>query len=182
MDIQQLIRSRRTIHEFDKTRTVSTDVIKQAIDDACWAPNHHLTEPWHYYLLGQETAKEICELNRDILTERKGSDIAEHKYQRWMQMPGWLVVSCDRSDDVLRFREDYAACCCAMQNLMLTLWADGIGVKWSTGAITRETRFYELVWVDPEAEQIIGLFWYGYPAVVPQTIRKSVGEVLVELP
>lgn len=182
MDIQQLIRSRRTVHEFDSARHVSADAIKQAIDAACWAPNHHLTEPWHFYLLGQETAKEICELNREVLTATKGSDVAEQKYQRWMQMPGWLVVSCDKSDDELRFREDYAACCCAMQNFMLALWAEGIGVKWSTGSITREERFYELVWVDPEVEQIIGLFWYGYPAVVPQTVRKTAAEVLVELP
>ena len=65
---------------------------------------------------------------------------------------------------------------------MLALWEEGIGVKWSTGTITRDDRFYELVWVDPEVEQIIGLFWYGYPADVPQTVRKAAAEVLVELP
>lgn len=182
MDIHQLIRSRRTIHEFDPQRQVPNEVIKKAIESACWAPNHHLTEPWQYYLLGQETIDAVCELNREIVTAAKGEEMGEQKYQRWKQIPGWLIISCDKSTDQLRYMEDYAACTCAAQNMMLALWEQGIGMKWSTGAITRDKRFYELVWLDPELEHIMGIFWYGYPAVIPQTLRKPVEQVITELP
>ena len=88
-----------------------------------------------------------------------------------------------RSDDELTDRENYAACCCAVQNLMLYLWQHGIGVKWTTGAITREPRFYELLGIDSGVERIVGLFWYGRPKVVPQPQpRRDVGEIAIEMP
>lgn len=182
MDIHTLIRNRRTIHDYDPDKPVADDIIKQAIETACWAPNHHLTEPWHFFLLGQETRESICELNRDIVTVGKGVEVAEKKYKRWKKIPGWLVVSCDKSNDQLRFMEDYAACACAIQNMMLSLWDKGIGMKWSTGAVTRDERFYELVWIDPEQEHVMGILWYGYPAEVPQTVRKPVTQIMTELP
>jgi len=182
MDIQTLIRNRRTIHDYDPAKPVPNDMIRQAIEAACWAPNHHLTEPWHFSLLGQETIGNICELNREIVTASKGADVAEKKLQRWKNIPGWLVVSCDKSSDPLRFMEDYAACACAIQNMMLSLWNQEIGSKWSTGAVARDPRFYELVWLNPECEHIMGILWYGYPAEIPQTPRKPVEQVMTELP
>jgi len=62
------------------------------------------------------------------------------------------------------------------------LWSEGIGVKWTTGAVTRESQFYDLIWVDPAVETVVGLLWCGYPAEIPQTPRKALNEILVELP
>ena len=92
-----------------------------------------------------------------------------------------MVVTCAGSDDPLREREDYAACCCAMQNFCLFLWGHGIGVKWSTGAVTREPRFYEILQADPDAESVVGLFWYGYPAEIPDIDRRPLPEILRKL-
>ena len=70
-------------------------------------------------------------------------------------MPGWLVVTCELSDDALRRREDYAACCCGVQNFMLYLWRHGIGVKWTSGPVIRDPVFYDLIWVDPACEEVV---------------------------
>ena len=78
--LKQLITSRRTIHDFLPNKFPDEKLIKDAIEVACWAPNHHLTEPWHFYLLGQETITSICELNRQIMTDKKGADNAEEKF------------------------------------------------------------------------------------------------------
>lgn len=181
-DIETIIKSRRTIHEFLPSNVPDKDVIKEAIEAACWAPNHHLTEPWRFYLLGRETIESICELNKKMLTVSKGAEAAEKKFKRWMQIPGWLVVTCEQSDDALLFEENYAACCCVIQNLMLSLWGKGIGTKWSTGPVIRDTQFYDLIWVNPDMEKVVGLVWYGYPAEIPKTIRKPLQQVLIELP
>lgn len=149
---------------------------------ARWAPNHKLTEPWHFYLLGPETAQQIVELNAQLVAAEKGKSAGEKKRARWSKMPGWVVLTCDISDDELRQREDYAACCCAAHNMQLYLWSEGIGVKWTTGAVTRDPRFYDLIWVSPEIEKVVGMFWYGYPAHQPETRRKPVNRILVELP
>jgi len=179
--IDELIRSRRTIHEFLPEKPPQT-LIWQAIDLARWAPNHLLTEPWHFYHLGQETALAISRLNAEIISRKKGEPAGQAKWARWSAIPGWLVVTCENTSDSLQSREDYAACCCAIQNLSLYLWSQGVGVKWTTGPVIRDPAFYDLIWVDPELETVVGLLWYGYPAEIPQTPRKPVSEIMVELP
>ena len=181
MDISKIISGRRTIHDF-KPEPVTVEKIKQAIDIARWAPNHHLTEPWHFYLLGKETINAVIELNTELTRIKSGDEVARVKQERWSKMPGWLVITCDNSTDLLRAQEDYAACCCVVQNMMLYLWNENIGVKWSTGGVIRDNRFYDLLWIDPAAETVVGLFWYGYAAEIPVMTRKPLEQTLVELP
>ena len=79
-------------------------------------------------------------------------------------------------------REDYAACAAATQNFMLHLWKAGIGSKWTTGDITRDPRFYEILGIDADREDVVGLVWYGYPKLTPEQSRRGVDEVLTQLP
>jgi hypothetical protein len=48
--------------------------------------------------------------------------------------------------------------------------------------MTRERRFYELVGIDPDAETVVGFFWYGRAKVVPTKKRRDVREITVECP
>ena len=77
-----------------------------------------------------------------------------------------VAVSCVQDGDEIQNREDYAAACCAMQNVALAAWSEGIGMQWSTGPITLEDETYELLGVDREKEYIIGFFYTGYPEEV----------------
>ncbi len=123
------------------------------------------------------------DLVRQIVTEKKNDPRAgEHKAKGWSEKPGWLLVTCRKSDDEVLQQEDYAACCAATQNLMLYLWKAGVGTKWTTGDITRDPRFYEIVGVDPAREFVVGLIWYGYPKLTPTQSRKPPGDVLTRLP
>lgn len=182
MNIEDILRSRRSINSFKPERPPE-DLIRKAIDVARWAPNHHLTEPWCFYLLGEETKKQVIELNAEIVSRNKGAEAGQKKLKKWSDVPGWLVVTMTKSDDPLQHQEDYAACCCAIHNLSLSLWNEGIGVKWTTGDVIREKAFYDLIWVDPDVETVVGLVWYGYPEVIPESTRcKSLDEILVRLP
>lgn len=181
MDVVEVIRRRRTIELFRADPPPRAAVLA-ALDAARWAPNHKHTEPWQFHLLGPETAAAIVELNARLTEASKGAAAAALKRERWSAVPGWLAVTCARSDDPVRQEEDYAACCCAAQNLALALWDAGIGVKWSTGEVTRHAEFFRLLDVDPAARKIVGLFWYGYPASVPEQRRRPLGEVLREHP
>jgi nitroreductase len=71
--LAERMRSRRTTNMFLK-QEVSKDLMLQAIELARWAPNHHLTEPWHFYLLGDEKKQASAELIRTIVTESKTAD------------------------------------------------------------------------------------------------------------
>lgn len=154
----------------------------EALELARWAPNHHLTEPWRFYLVGETTKAAIVALNRELVADRKGEAAAAAKEQSWQAVPGWLVVTRARAASELQAWEDYAACACAIHNMALYLWSRGIGMKWTTGPVTREARFYDLLGVDPAEETVVGLIWYGYPDEQPRTRRHPVTERLVELP
>jgi nitroreductase len=179
--IAEIIRGRRTIGAF-RPDVPPREVIVRALDLARWAPNHKKTEPWHVAWLGPETVRGVIDLNSRLLLETKGAAEAESKRQKWAGMPGWLVVTCDLAEDAFRREEDYAACCCAIQNLMLALWSAGIGTKWSTGDVTRHPEFFRLLEIDPARQRVVGLIWYGYPASVPEQTRRPLENFLRELP
>lgn len=177
----ETLRGRRTIELFLHT-TVPNALVREAIELATWAPNHHVTEPWKYYLLGKESISACVELVREIVTAKKDAKMGEFKAASWAEKPGWLVVTCRKSDDELRQREDYAACSAATQNLMLYLWKAGVGSKWTSGDITRDPRFFDIIGADPEEEFVVGLIWYGYPKLTPDQNRQPLDNVLQELP
>ena len=180
-DLEEVIRGRRTINLYLQT-PVPVELVREAIEAATWAPNHHVTEPWRFYLLGKETIEQCLDLCRDIVAAKKGPGAAEFKREKWSEKPGWLVVTCRRSDDDLLQREDYAACAAAIQNFLLYLWKAGVGSKWTTGDITRDPRFFDIIGGDADEEFVVGLLWFGYPKVTPAQKRKSLDDVLSELP
>ncbi len=157
-----VLRGRRSIDLFAPD-AVDTAELLAAIEVARWAPNHRLTEPWRFYLLGSATMRAVVDLAVELEVAKKGERAGPVRRARLEAVPGMFVLTSTRSDDALLDRENYAACCCAAQNLMLYLWSQGIGVKWTTGGITRQQRLYELLGVNSTKESIVGLFWYGVP-------------------
>lgn len=177
--LAERIRSRRTTKLFLR-QAVDSRLVHSAIEVARWAPNHHLTEPWHFYLLGENKVAACVDLIGTIATERKGPDVGAFKAKSAKTIPGWLVVTCNKSDDALLQQEDYASCCCAIQNLTLYLSEAGVACKWTTGHITRDERFFDLLGLDSSEVLVVGLIWYGYPKILPEQNRKSVAEILTE--
>src|SRR5438445_3963741 len=53
MQVSDAIRQRRSIKRFAE-RSVSRDEIDTLLDAATLAPNHRLTQPWRFYVLGPE--------------------------------------------------------------------------------------------------------------------------------
>ena len=180
-EFARVLRGRRTIDQYIQT-PVPEHLILEAIEVATWAPNHHVTEPWRFVLPGPETIKRIIDLNATIVAARKTPEHGEHKRKLWQEKPGWLVVTCAHCDDAVRAQEDYAACSAAIQNLMLYLWKAGVGTKWTSGVVTRDPRFLNIIGADPDAEYVVGMLWFGYPKITPAQSRKSVDDVLTRLP
>lgn len=179
---RNLLRGRRTVHNF-LPQQVPQEIIDAALESAVWAPNHGLTEPWRFYKPGPETIEAIAKLNSQLVTADKGAAKGLAKYERWRNIPGWLVVTRVKSDDPVQAREDEAACACAIHNFALHLWTQGIGVKWVTSNIIRHPVFCDQLWVDNTLEEPVAIVWYGYPQEVPDSIRRTPAErFIVDLP
>mmetsp|Transcript_48554 Transcript_48554/g.117457 ORF Transcript_48554/g.117457 Transcript_48554/m.117457 type:complete len:259 (-) Transcript_48554:115-891(-) len=176
VDAQDALLGRRTINNFEPTLPDEwEEMLRQAVNAATYAPNHKRTEPWRFRLLGPESIRTVCEINCDLVAAKKGTEAGKKKLDRWLAMPGWLVVTCQKSrdgdgdgDDAMLqpmslAREDYAACCCAVQNLCLSLHANGMGTKWTTGPVNFDSRFADAVGFLPEEEYVVGTIWFGTP-------------------
>ena len=100
-EFAEVLRGRRTIELFLQT-PVPDELVREAITAATWAPNHHVTEPWRFILPGEQTVQKILDLCQRIVTDEKGAELALHKRESWGEKPGWLMVTCERSDDELR--------------------------------------------------------------------------------
>ncbi len=177
--LAERIRSRRTTKLFLK-QPVDHKLILDAIEVARWAPNHHLTEPWHFHLLGPAKIAECVQLTRTVVTELKGAKLGEFKAEAHAAIPGWLVVTCKTSGEALQQREDYASCACAVQNLMLYLSEAGVATKWATGAITRDARFFDLLQLSEQDVMVVGIIWYGYAKITPQQKRSDIRQFVTE--
>lgn len=179
--LARLIRQRRTINDF-LPQIPEREIVLQAVELARWAPNHKLTEPWRFHLLGPETIAQIIELNAQLTAADKGEAAAAQKRAKWSTIPGWLVVTSQCAANPMRHQENYAAVCCAIQNLMLFLEEQGLGTKWVTGPVTQHQEFNRLLNLNPEVEMMVGMIWYGYPASRSMTQRQPVSDIVIEHP
>lgn len=180
-EFARVLRGRRTVDQYIQT-PVPDGLVHAAIEAATWAPNHYVSEPWRFILPGKESIGRIVDLCAELVDAAKGAELGEHKRKMWSEKPGWIVITCQRNDDDRREREDYAACCAAIQNFMLYLWKAGVGSKWTTGAITRDSRFFELVGIDESEEFVVGMLWFGYPKITPTQSRQDAASVITRLP
>ena len=183
-----LLRSRRTVSQGRLQDGAGLDhqVVVEAIESARWAPNHKRTEPWRFYLLDRSRIARLAGLWAEQL-ERQGSkpDKVEAKRREWGEAPGLVVVTCTsaaEADEVTQ-REDYGAVCCAVQNLALHLWSEGVASKWSTAGVAEHEGFWPLLGHSeaPEGARIVALLFYGLPTELPAGRRnKALSEVLVD--
>ena len=179
--VTENLRHRRTIALFEERPGVQQHVL-DAIELARWAPNHRLTEPWKFYLLGDEARAATLHWVEVIVSDRANPEVGRRKAEKWAKVPGWVIVTCPKSEDALLQQEDYAACACAIHSFSLYLWKLGIGMKWSTGSITRDPRYLNAVGIDAESEFIVGLISYGYPKMIPTQKRRDVDDIVTHLP
>lgn len=174
----ELMRGRRSVVRFEP-ELPAAELIRNAVEVARWAPNHRLTNPWRFYVLGPQARDRLISLNTSMVAQQRGAAQAQSKDQRWRAVPGWLVVTCRSDGDEITAHENYAATACATQNLMLYLHSAGVASKWTTGAVTRVPEFFDTCGIDAAAnEYCAGLLWYGYPAQQPQSRRAPVDDIL----
>lgn len=171
METQEAIITRRTIHSY-KAEPLPEGVLQRALEAAHHAPNHKLTFPWRFLIIGPESREKVADIHCRLKSSDCSPEIQEQT-RRKMLNPGVLVaVTCKRNSDAFRAREDYAAATCAIQNFMLSLTDQGYGSKWSTGGSTRDSETYKLLGVNPEAEEVIGFIMGGTPVAVPPPIKR----------
>jgi nitroreductase len=188
MDVWEAIRTRRTIAKF-RPEPVPRETLRRILEVGIWAPNHHLTEPWRFVIMGPETQARlsVCfgewKAAKAAGSPERQARLREDEARRFRAIPTIVAVAAAQEGDEQRRREDYAAVCCAVQNVQLAAWAEGVGVKWSTAGVTRDPLAYEFLGFDPDQFLIAGFLFVGYPAETPtRERRRPLDEVIRQTP
>lgn len=170
MRVSEAIHSRRSIKRFTD-RPVSRSEIETVLAAAALAPNHRLTFPWRFYVLGPE-ARYAYGLALGARKARKQPDpeaaralqetvAAEHRAQ-----PSIIAVSMVVHDDPEIREEDYAAVMMAILNLALSALDLGLGTHIKTGAVMNDPAARAAVGL-PDGERLLAIVILGEPAEVP---------------
>lgn len=175
--------ARRTAHAY---RGVPVDQrsMERALHAANHAPCHKLTFPWRFIRMGPRGRAATAQLAVRIKAEQRPltAEDAKRVHDKMMAPPE-LVVACQvRNADPFRSREDYAACCCAIQNFFVSLASEGVSGKWSTGGITRDLRMYGLLGLDAGAFEVIGFLWAGVADPAAPIVRPPMEAVVRSIP
>lgn len=149
MDVDTAIRTRRT-HKAFEPRPVPHEVLDELFELARWAPNHHLTAPWRFRVIGPGA------LGR--LKAAAGSEAAA-KLDR---CPTLVVCSCELSGDPLQDEEDLHATACAAYIVLLAAHARDLAGYWRTPEVMRTEAGRRAVGLS-ESERFVSLLHIGYP-------------------
>ena len=167
MDVDTAIRERRTIGVFS-SRPVAQSVVEDLIEAARWAPNHKNTEPWQFHVISGRAREELSDA---ILAD--GGEFKKDPRGKLMRSPLFIAVTQEAvPDDPVRDQEDYAAVCCAVQNMMLAATARGLASKWSTGILAESAAAKRWLGIG-EQDRIVAYLYIGYP---PEHMREMPAE------
>ena len=147
MEVEEAIRTRRT-HKVYGPEPVPRETLEELFELARWAPNHNLTNPWRFRVLGPESLAR--------LKEAAGEEAAA-KLDR---APTLVVVSAVESGDPVQDEEDYAAASVAAYIVLLAAHARGLAGYWRTPAVLRTPEGRAAVGL-AEDERFVGLVHLG---------------------
>ena len=147
MEIEEAIRSRRT-HKAYGSEPVDRATLDELLDLARWAPNHHLTNPWRFRVLGPGA------LGR--LKEAAGPDAAG-KLDR---APTLVAISVMQTGDPVADQEDLCAAACAAYIVLLVAHGRGLAGYWRTPAVLRSAEGRTALGIGDD-EHAIGLLHLG---------------------
>jgi nitroreductase len=153
MDVETAIRTRRT-HKAYGEAAVPAAVVMELLELARWAPNHHLTEPWRFRVLGPASLARLI---------AAGEPSEGMKLRR---APTLVVASATLTGDEQQDREDLLATGCAVYTVLLAAHARGLASYWRTPKLLETRPGREAVGLRDD-ETFVALIHLGQPVTSP---------------
>jgi nitroreductase len=166
MTVIEAIRSRRSTKAFAAT-PVTREQVETLLELAVLAPNHRMTAPWRFLVLGPAARRCYGE----ILGGRKARKVADAEAARIIvekttaeavAAPLMLAVVQQPSDNPEILEEDYAATWMAIQNILLGAVELGLGTHLRTGAVFSDPAI-RVAWSVMDGERVVAVILVGVP-------------------
>jgi nitroreductase len=149
VDLEQAVKTRRT-HKAYGGEPVDRATLDELFELARWAPNHHLTNPWRFRVLGPEALAR--------LKEAAGPEGAA-KLDR---APTLVLVSVRQTGDLVQDEEDLCATAVATYIVLLAAHGRGLAGYWRTPGVLRTPEGRAALGVEDD-EHVVALIHLGPP-------------------
>jgi nitroreductase len=147
MDVEEAIRERRT-HKAFHPEPVPREELDELLELARWAPNHHLTNPWRFRVLGPQALSRL---------KAAAGPEAAGKLDR---APTLVAATVVRTGDPVQDEEDLCATACATYAILLGAHARGLAGYWRTPGILRTREGLSALGIGPD-EHFVALIHLG---------------------
>ena len=181
-----IIRARRSVRHFTD-RPVRSDELEALLELAVTAPNHRMTQPWAFVILGSEARRAYGEVKGRIraagLADPAMAETMIRDTAATMEELPAAVAFIQRLDPDPSIREeDYATVYMGVQNFLIGAVAMGLASHVRTGAALEDPETRAVLEV-LENERIVALVEVGEPASLPRVRpRIPAGERIRQLP
>jgi nitroreductase len=149
MNVEDAIRTRRT-HKAFAPEPVPRELLDELLELARWAPNHNLTNPWRFRVLGPRAL--------EALKQATGPEAAA-KLDR---APTLVAATAKRSGDPVQDEEDLCATACATYTVLLAAHGRGLAGYWRTPGVLRTPEGRAALGI-PDDEHFVALIHLGWP-------------------
>jgi nitroreductase len=153
VDVETAIRTRRT-HKRYGSEPLDDTALRELLELARFAPNHHLTQPWRFRVLGPQTRSRIEDL------------AGEKEAMKLRRAPTLVLATAALSGDPHTDEEDLHAVACAVYAVLLGATARGLASYWRTPRVLEDAAIRELLGLSGD-EQVVALIHLGPPESVP---------------
>lgn len=184
--VMDLIRTRRSVGRV-LPDAPSKEQIETILEAGTWAPSHHQTEPWRFWVLSGEALQRFGRAMGDAEVarlEKSGTPEAdvliEKAIGKALRAPVIIALAAHIPDPCANPEiEEIAAASAAGQNMLLAAHAQGLAAMWRTGRACYSPEVRDFFGLS-ERDQLLGFIYLGYPdpaRPAPVRTRQPVAEV-----
>lgn len=171
MDVIEAIRTRRT-HKLYEPIPLTRPEIDGLLEVARWAPNHHLTNPWRFRVVGPASLQRL---------KTAADELKPGSSRKLERAPTRILVSAVQAGDERQAEEDRLATAAAIYAVLLAAHARGFAGFWSTPQVIHTPEGRAALDL-PGGEEAVGLLHLGHPShEVPPRDRTPLAEVVTYL-
>jgi len=179
MELYEAIMNRRSIRRFDGA-PVERAVIERVIEAASAAPSSRNTQPWHFHVTTGATRDAVCGITalstvhlQEYLDMLSPTDYeaAERFFASLGSAPVVIAVSVPVPEDEPTRINDILGTGCAIENLMLAAFAEGLGCCNITFSFWVRDKLSDLLGIADDRE-VVSLVLMGHPLEVPEPVAR----------
>jgi nitroreductase len=168
VSVRDVMRQRRSIGQMTDEQP-SREQIEQLLEAATYAPNHHLSEPWHFFVLTGAARAELGQVMAESLKARLEEPISKKSQfqllkecNKPLRAPVVITVAVKGVAEQEEFLERVEATAAAVQNMLLAAQEMGLATIWRSGNTCYDPHVKSWFGLAPK-DHIVAFIYVGFP-------------------